>query len=312
MKKSEYLEIKKEIILSGEEKLIQAKNQYLSQKEEFKNHKKGYRIAKKELKEETNDKLLSLHKEYKNIPFEKEERVKEKDMSEEQIRILRESRKLPFYSHSEEVFNFVTHVIGGGFSVVFLIISIICATIYQPGNLTVMLSMSFFSLTAIALYSISSIYHGLHINKGKNVLQVLDHCTIYLLIAGTYTPGVLLGLSSISPYHYIFLGVIYLLSILGIVLNATMMKKTAVEIISMILYIMIGWGIIIFFPQLIENLTLNGTLLLTFGGISYTIGSILYGIGSKKKYFHSVFHIFVLFGTILQFLALLLYGVIFA
>ena len=170
--------------------------------------------------------------------------------------------------------------------------------------------MIVFSLTMIALYTISAVYHGLYVNRGKRVLQVLDHCTIYLLIAGTYTPYVLLSLSSIAPYHYVFLGGIYLLSILGIVLNATMMRKMVVKVISMILYILIGWSVLPFYPLLVESLTLTGTWILIGGGISYTVGSILYGIGSKKKYFHSIFHLFVLLGSLLQYVSILIYGVI--
>ena len=201
-------------------------------------------------------------------------------------------------------------MVGGGIGVISLIVSILCCCFFKQGNITALLSMIVFSLTMIALYTISAVYHGLYVNRGKRVLQVLDHCTIYLLIAGTYTPYVLLSLSSIAPYHYVFLGGIYLLSILGIVLNATMMRKMVVKVISMILYILIGWSILPFYPLLVESLTLTGTWILIGGGISYTVGSILYGIGSKKKYFHSIFHLFVLLGSLLQYVSILIYGVI--
>ena len=201
-------------------------------------------------------------------------------------------------------------MVGGGIGVISLIVSILCCCFFKPGNVTALLSMIVFSLTMIALYTISAVYHGLYVNRGKRVLQVLDHCTIYLLIAGTYTPYVLLSLSSIAPYHYVFLGGIYLLSILGIVLNATMMRKMVVKVVSMILYILIGWSVLPFYPLLVESLTLTGTWILIGGGISYTVGSILYGIGSKKKYFHSIFHLFVLLGSLLQYVSILIYGVI--
>lgn len=311
MKKSEYKDLKNKIIEDGNKKFEALIAEYKEEKKTFKERKKEFKKGKKQLRDDIGGSLDQLHLQYQGQPFEKEVKPREKDMSETELRELRNKKHLPFYFYGEEIFNFVTHTVGGGISIAFLIISIVCSLIYKPGNMMILFSMIFFCLTSIALYSVSAIYHGLHINTGKTVFQVLDHCTIYLLIAGTYTPAVLIGMQSISPYHYIFLGGIYLLSILGIVLNATMMKKKAVVIISMILYILIGWGIIGFYPVLVENIQFGGMMLLLFGGINYTLGSILYGIGSKKRYFHSIFHIFVIFGTVLQFLALLLYGVIF-
>jgi hemolysin III len=140
------------------------------------------------------------------------------------------------------------------------------------------------------------------------VFQIIDHCTIYVLIAGTYVPVTLLGLASYQPYNYIILGVVVLLAILGVVLNATMMRKIVVKVISMILYIAVGWGIIFFYPWLIAGpMGMMGTWFLILGGITYTIGSILYGIGSKKRYWHSIFHMFVVLGTVFQFLSVFLF-----
>ena len=100
------------------------------------------------------------------------------------------------------------------------------------------------------------------------------------------------------------------LAILGVVLNATRMRKFVVKVISRIIYIALGWSIICFYPILVASLGLSSVWLLIGGGIAYTVGSILYGIGSKKKYWHSIFHIFCLVGTLLQFLSVLLYPVI--
>ncbi len=317
MNKSQYKEMKeillteKDIKIKDAERLLsEEKADYKKKKEEYKEKKHAFRKAKKSLKKENKEKRRYLKKEYRSIDFEKEKRIREKDLSEEQIRILRNKEGLPFYLHSEEMFNMITHIVGGGFGALFLIVGVVCSCLFKPGDMTSLFSIIFFGLTMIALYSISAIYHGLPIGKGKRVLQVLDHCTIYILIAGTYTPVVLLGLKAITPWHYVFLAGVYVLSILGIVLNATMMRKLAVKIISMILYIAVGWGIIFFYPVLIESLGVNGMWLLIGGGISYTVGSILYGIGSKKRYFHSIFHLFVNVGTLLQYLSVLLYAVI--
>ena len=307
MKKSEYIKLKEDLRLEKKRRKDELRTIHKNQKAQYKEYKKGYKEAKKALSCEFSDKKQLLVEQYCGYEFEKD--VPQKDLNEQQLRALRSSRRLPFYFHGEEVFNSVTHIVGGGLGIIGLVLGIVFSVIYRPGDVLSLLSMIVFGVTMIALYSVSAIYHGLHINKGKKVFQVLDHCTIYLLISGTYTPAVYFGLSSLKVWPYVFLGGIYLLSILGIVLNATMMEKLPVKIISMILYIAVGWGILPFYPVLVENLGLAGTWLIVAGGISYTVGSILYGIGSKKKYFHSVFHLFVNVGTILQYLGILLYGV---
>ncbi len=309
--------MKKLLIEERDAKCLTAEKLFDSQKELFRNQKKEYKEKKrafhesrKALKKENRGKRKYLKEEYRSLDFEKEKKVREKDLTEEEIKLLRSQEGLPFYLRSEEIFNMVSHIVGGGLGVVFFVIGIIFSCLKKPGDMASLFSMIVFGLTMIMLYTISAVYHGLHIGKGKKVLQIMDHCTIYFLIAGTYTPVVLLGLSALSPWHYVFLAVIYALSILGIVLNATMMKKMAVKVISMILYIAVGWGIIFFYPTLYVSMTLPGVWLLIGGGISYTVGSILYGIGSKRRYFHSVFHLFVNVGTLLQYLSVLLYLVI--
>lgn len=310
MDKHEYRNIKEVILLDQEKKIESLRRDYKGLKKELKTQKKEFRKNKKELKTERKEKLRYLKKEYGSLDFEKEVKVRGKDLSEEEIRYLRNQEGLPFYYHSEEVFNSVTHIVGGGLGLIGLIIGVVFSCIYRKGDMVSLFSMIVFGITMICLYTISAIYHGLPINRGKRVFQVLDHCTIYIMIAGTYTPVVLLGLQSLAPWHYVFLGAIYFLSILGVVLNATMMRKLAVKIISMILYIAVGWSIIFFYPFLKDSLSIVGVWLLIVGGITYTLGSILYGIGAKKRYFHSVFHLFVIGGTVFQYLSVLLYGVI--
>ena len=157
------------------------------------------------------------------------------------------------------------------------------------------------------LYTLSSIYHGLRPSTGKKVLQVLDHCTIYFLIAGTYTP---ILLSAFLPvYPTIAIGLMIMewgLAALAITLTAIDLKKYTV--FSMICYLFLGWGIVFFLPQTLAVMGREGFGLLLAGGIVYTIGAILYGIGSKKPWFHSIFHVFVFFGSLLQFFAILGYG----
>ena len=158
----------------------------------------------------------------------------------------------------------------------------------------------------IALYTMSSVYHGLHPGMAKKVMQVIDHCTIYFLIAGTYTP---IMLSAFVPRYPVIgwglLTVQWGLCILAATLTAIDLK--IYRVFSMICYIVMGWGIILFLPKTIALLTRQGFLLLLSGGIAYTIGAVLYGIGVKKRWMHSVFHIFVVIGSFLQFLSIAFY-----
>lgn len=206
------------------------------------------------------------------------------------------------YSKGEEIFNGVTHIVGGGIGIIFLIIGTIIASI--KGDSLDILALVIYGGSMIILYSMSSIYHMLNLNKGKAVFQILDHCTIYLLICGTYTPYILVSLRNLTGY--IILAIVYGVSILGIVLNATMMKKLPVKIFSYISYLGIGWCVVFIIFDLIEAISLSSFIFLLLGGLAYTSGMIFYALGRKKKWFHSIWHIFVLLGSILQFVSIIL------
>ena len=159
----------------------------------------------------------------------------------------------------------------------------------------------------VALYAVSSVYHGLLPCTGKKVMQVIDHCTIYFLIAGTYTPVMLTAF--IPAYPIIGWGLLIMewaLTALAVTLTAIDLKKY--NVFSMICYIFMGWGVVFFLPQAMQVLTKPGFYWLLAGGIAYTVGAVLYGIGSKTRWFHSVFHIFVVIGSILQFISILFYS----
>lgn len=215
---------------------------------------------------------------------------------------------LPRYSDKEEKMNAITHIVGGGLGIIGLIVGVVYAAIYKGSSAAWI--MAIFGLSMVTLYTVSSVYHALHVNKAKKVFQIIDHCTIYLLIAGTYTPISLIVLANDTPWNFVLLGVVYALAVLGIVLNATMMDKKPVKVISQILYLLTGWAVILFYPVLVQNIGMVGVWLLVGGGICYTLGAIIYGIGKKIPYFHSVFHIFVILGTVMQYLSILLFGVI--
>ncbi|MBQ4263150.1 MAG: hemolysin III family protein [Bacilli bacterium] len=220
-------------------------------------------------------------------------------------RIKLKDRVLPKYSRGEEIANMVSHIVGGAIGIVALVLCVVFAAIND--NTYGVVSGSIFGACMILLYTISSIYHGLRPDlSAKKVFQVLDHCAIYLLIAGTYTPIVLCAVREYNALlGWSMFGVIWGLAIIGIVFNSIDLKKF--KKFSMISYIAMGWCTIILADKMIELLTKNGTILLIAGGVFYTIGAILYGIGSKRKYFHSVFHIFVIFGSLCHFLCILFY-----
>ena len=207
-------------------------------------------------------------------------------------------RLLPVYSRGEERMNMTTHIAGGGLALVVLTTCLWKAI--RVGNRLGILAAVIYGLSMTLVYTMSSIYHGLRPGTGKKVLQVLDHCAIYLLIAGTYTPVSLLILAPKFPgMGWGLFAAQWLLAALAITLTAIDLKKY--RVLSMTCYIGMGWGILLFLPQLLSVLPRLGFILLLSGGIAYTIGAILFGLGKKRKWMHSVFHIFVLLGSLLQF-----------
>lgn len=213
-------------------------------------------------------------------------------------------RKLPSYSKGEEIFNMVSHIVGAVAGITATVLLTIFSAIHR--NAYAVVSSSIFGSTMIILYTMSSIYHGLRPNLAKKVFQVIDHCSIFLLIAGTYTPFSLCTLRAHNTaLGWTVFGIVWGLAALGITLNSIDLKTF--RIISMVLYIGMGWCIIFTVKLMRELLGPIGFSLLLAGGISYTIGAILYGIGSKIKYFHSVFHIFVVIGSILHFMCILFF-----
>jgi len=215
-------------------------------------------------------------------------------------------RKLPDYTRGEELMNMITHIVGGAIGNVALTLCVIRAALHD--NVWGIITSAIYGAAMIAMFTISSVYHGLKPNLGKKVMQVIDHCTIYFLIAGTYTVIVLSALRPVYPVlGWGLFAFEWVLAVFATTLTAIDLKKYGV--FSMICYIGMGWAVIPFWKQVLTVLMKPGFLLLLFGGIAYTIGSILYGLGKKRKWMHSVFHIFVNLGALLQFFAVLFYAV---
>ena len=214
-------------------------------------------------------------------------------------------RVLPYYTRGEEIFNMVTHIIGGALGIVTIVLCVIMAASHR--NVYGIVTGSIYGFTMLLLYTISSLYHGLKPNTtAKKVFQILDHCTIYILIAGSYTPIALCTIREIDPVAgwWIF-GIIWFSAVLGITLNAIDLKST--KIFSMISYLIMGWCIVFKFNLLLQAMQKGGIIFLVAGGIAYTVGAIFYGFGKKVKYFHSIFHIFIFIGSLLQFFCILFY-----
>lgn len=203
-------------------------------------------------------------------------------------------RILPVYSRGEDCMNMITHIVGGGFGLV-----ILAACLLRADNGWDMVGCWIYGLSMLFVYTISSVYHGLRPGTAKKVMQVLDHCAIYTLIAGTYTP-ILLG-AMVPAYPKIGWGLLvgqWGLAILAVTLTAIDLKRY--KVFSMVCYIGMGWSILAFLPQAMEVLGTTGFGWLLAGGIVYTIGAVIFGIGSRVRWMHSVFHIFVVAGSVLQ------------
>ena len=214
------------------------------------------------------------------------------------------NRVLPNYTKGEEIFNMVTHIVGGAFGIIALVFGVILSA--QTKDAWKIVSVSIYGVTLVTMYTVSSVYHGLNFNTAKKVMQVIDHCDIYFLIAGTYTPILLCSIRPNNPaIAWTIFGVEWGLTALAATLNAIDLKKFST--LSMTCYIGMGWCIVAVIKPTIDYLTVAGFWWLLWGGIAYTIGAVLYGVGKKIHYMHSVFHIFVVIGSVLQYVAIINY-----
>ena len=208
---------------------------------------------------------------------------------------------IPKYSLGEEITNAILHGLGALLSIAALVLCVVFSAIH--GNVYAVVSSCIYGSTLIILYTMSCLYHSLKVNNAKRVFRIIDHCSIYLLIAGTYTPYTLVSLN--GALGWTMFGIVWASAVIGIILNAINVEKF--KIVSMILYISMGWVVIFTFKPLLNAVDMSGIYLLLAGGIIYTIGAIFYGVGKKIKYMHSIWHFFVLAGSILHFFSILLY-----
>ena len=210
-------------------------------------------------------------------------------------------RALPAYTRGEERFNMITHIVGAGLGLVALIACAIVAAFSR--NVWGVVSGCVYGACVVLLFTMSSIYHGLRVEKPKRVFRVIDHCTIFVLIAGTYTPIVLNRFRVAYPLDaWVIFGAIWGLAAMGIVLNSIDIRRF--RVVSMICYLGMGWMVVFRIGRLVEVLGSTFFVMILIGGVLYTVGVLFYAMGKKKKYMHSVFHLFVNMASILHSVAI--------
>ena len=215
-----------------------------------------------------------------------------------------DSIKLVDYSRKEDWVNSITHIIGAVFA---LVVTVLCIARGITLNRVdyVVLSL-IYGITMLSVFVCSSVYHGLRPNNAKKVMRVVDHAMINFMIVGTITPYMVLAVAPINPIMgWTLLIACWVASITAVVITFTLFNKT--KVIQMVLYMVIGWSSFMTVFVLWKHFSKDAIFLMVTGGIAYTIGAILYGIGRKKKYIHAVFHIFIILGAFLHFLGLYLY-----
>lgn len=198
------------------------------------------------------------------------------------------------YTLGEEIFNSVTHGVGSLLSIAGTVVLIVFSAINSDAFAVV--SSAVYGASLIILYTMSTLYHSITNEKAKKFFRIMDHNTIFFLIAGTYTPYTLAVLR--SPLGWVLFGVVWGAAVIGIVLNSIDLEKFSK--ISVVCYIAMGWVIIIAVKPLMNSMPFISFALLVAGGIFYTIGVIFYAI-KKVKYFHSVWHIFTVIGSALHY-----------
>ena len=206
---------------------------------------------------------------------------------------------IPSYTLGEELFNAISHGFGALLSIAALVLMLIRAR-----NALEVTTAAIFGTSMIFLYTISCVYHALSPGlRGKKVLRVLDHCSVFLLVFGTYIPASLLGVSGVRGW--LLFGLVAFFTVLGIVF--TVLDLERYQLAAVICQLLSGWSILMGVSNLRAAVGLQGLIWMIAGGAMYTIGAILYGIGKNRKYYHSVFHVFCLPGTFCHFWAIYKY-----
>jgi len=204
------------------------------------------------------------------------------------------------YSLAEEIANAITHGVGAALAIAGLVLLTYFAS--RHGDIWHLTSCAIFGGTLVLLYTVSTLYHSLPQPRAKEIMKLLDHSSIFLLIAGTYTPFTLVNLR--GPWGWTLFGIVWGIAVIGICFEASLLRSWT--IVSLGLYIAMGWTVVIALKPLLNNLAPGGFVLLLLGGLAYTGGSLFY-LWKQLRYHHAIWHLFVLAGSVLHFLAVLFY-----
>lgn len=209
------------------------------------------------------------------------------------------SKQIKQYTLGEEIFNAVSHGTGGLLSIAGTVILIIFAAIYS--NAWGVVSSAIFGASLIILYTMSTLYHAITNPKAKSFFRIMDHNTIFFLIAGTYTPVTLVPLR--GPLGWVLFGIVWGAAVVGIVLNSINLEKFRKP--SIVCYIAMGWVIIFAIKPMLDNVNKLSLWFLLIGGVFYTVGIIFY-VRKDKKFFHSVWHLFTVAGSVFHYFSVLM------
>jgi len=202
--------------------------------------------------------------------------------------------------HEGERFNSISHLIGAIFALTGLVLLVVISSL--QGDPWKIVSFSIYGTTLLLVYLNSALYHSLQ-GRPKTLFQKLDHLSIYLLIAGSYTPLTLITLRGV--WGWTLFGITWALAIVGIIVDG--LHKEGSRAIQMVIYLLMGWLILVAMYPLIQALPTGALALLVLGGVFYTSGIIFYALDERMKHAHGIWHLFVLAGSLSHFLVMLLY-----
>lgn len=217
-------------------------------------------------------------------------------------------KQVPPYTRGEEIANMVTHIVGGVFAA-FVLFACVILSAWKHNVIGIVLGM-LYGISMCLVYIISSVYHGLDPEKkfkGKVIMRTIDHCDIYALIVGSYMPIVLGGIREVNPtMAWVSFGIVMATAVVGVTFTGINFEKFSK--ISYACYFITGWGVLMTIKDMLHAYPLEFLVLLLVGGVVYTSGMIFYVLEDKGvKYAHSIFHIFILGGSIIQFIPIFKY-----
>jgi len=204
------------------------------------------------------------------------------------------------FTLGEEIFHSITHGIGSGLSIAGLTLLLVLAILF--GDVYQIVSFSIFGASLVLLYLSSTLYHGFQQPRVKHIFKIFDHASIYLLIAGTYTPFLLIGLGGSTGWTFLF--IVWGIALFGVIFKVLFIERF--QVLSVVTYLLMGWLCVFIFREMVASIPLGAIIWLAIGGLFYTVGVIFYAL-QKIPYMHAVWHFFVLGGSLCHFIAVLLY-----